>query len=93
MPSPALPDGASESSLIVHRLNAMDQRLDGMDQRLDGMDKRLDGMDKRLDRVETTLGGLSVSVGKTDTKINIVLGILGAIGSGASFLLIRLLLN
>ncbi len=79
MPSPAMPDGASESSLIVHRLNAMDQRIERMDE--------------RLDRVETTLGGLCVSVGKTDTKINIVLGILGAIGSGASFLLVRLLMS
>ena len=107
MPSPAMPDSASESSLVVHRLDSMDQRLDGMDQRLDSMDQRLDSMDQRLDsmdqrldrvdgrldRVEATLGGLCVSAGKTDTKINIVLGMLGAIGSGASFLLIRLLLN
>ena len=35
MPSPALRHGASESSLIVQRLNAMDQRLDNMDERLD----------------------------------------------------------
>ena len=79
MASTATPDGASESSLIVHRLNAMEQRLDSMDE--------------QQDQFGATLGGLSVSVGKIDTKINVVLGILGAIGSGASFLLIRLLLG
>ena len=66
-------------SLIVHRLNATEQRLDNMGE--------------RPDQLEATLGGLRVSVGKIDTRINVVLGIHGAIGSGASFLLIRLLLN
>ena len=54
MSSSAMQDGASESSLIVHRLNAMDHRLDNMD-------GRLGSMDERLDRVDATLGGLSVS--------------------------------
>ncbi|MCY4477054.1 MAG: hypothetical protein OXC70_03570 [Gammaproteobacteria bacterium] len=57
------------------------------------MDERLNGIDGRLDRFEVTLGALSVSVGKIETRINIVLGFLGVIGSGMSFLLIRLLLN
>ena len=98
MGSPARPAGANDSSLIAHRLNATDQRLDTIDQRLDAVDQRLDAMDQRLaamdgriGQLDSRVGALAVLVARMDTKINIVMGILGAIGAGASFLLIRLL--
>ena len=99
MPSVKIRGTANEQDIITHRLDGVDTRLDGIDKRLDGMDTRLDGMDTRLDGMDTRLDGIdkrlhekSVVLARLDTKMNIVMGILGAAGAGACFLLIRLLL-
>lgn len=52
---------------------------------------RLNSLDERVGRLEESVSGLGITAARLDTKMNIVLGILGAIGSGATFLLIRLL--
>ena len=86
MGSPAIPGSANEHSL-------MDQRFDAMDERMGRMEARLDKLDERVDRLEMAVGQMAVAVARLDTKMNIILGILGAAGAGASFLLVRLLLG
>ena len=85
MGSPAIP-GVNENSLIVHRLEEIDERFDRLE-------LRLDKLEERLGQLEATVGALAVAVAKMDTKINIVMGILGAAGAGVFFLLFRLLLG
>ena len=79
MASSASPNRGNGNVLILHRLTGMDERIG-----------RVVG---RVSSLEDAVRNLKVAVGKIDTKMNILLGILGAIGSGASFLFIRLLLN
>ena len=99
MGSSAIPDSAKEHSLTDHRFDAIDQRFDAIDQRFDAIDRRLDAMEQRLDAMEQRLDALdskvdtqAILLARLDTKMNIIMGILGAAGAGASFLLLRLLL-
>ena len=78
MGSSALPDSAKEHSLIDQRFDAIDRRLDAMDQRLDALDSKVDTQ--------------AILLARLDTKMNIIMGMLGVAGAGASFLLLRLLL-
>ena len=64
-----------------------------MDQRLDAIDRRLDAMDQRLDALHSKIDTQAILLARLDTKMNIIMGMLGAAGAGASFLLIRLLLG
>ena len=84
MGSSAVPDSAKEHSLTDHRFDAIDQRLDAIDQRFDAIDQRLDAIESKIDTQAILLARL-------DTKMNIIMGMLGV--AGASFLLIRLLLG
>ena len=97
MGSSAIPDSAKEHSLTDHRFDAIDQRLDAIDRRFDAIDQRFDAIDRRLDAMEQRLDALdskvdtqAILLARLDTKMNIIMGMLGA---GASFLLIRLLLG
>ena len=79
MGSSAIPDSAKEHSLTDHRFDAIDRRLDAIDQRLDALDSRVDTQ--------------AILLARLDTKMNIIMGMLGVAAAGASFLLIRLLLG
>ena len=85
MGSSVIPGSANEHSL-------MDQRLDTMDQRLDAIDQRLAQMTGRLDQLDAKVDGNAILLAKLDTKMNIVMGMLGAAGASAFFLLVRMLL-
>ena len=82
MGSSAIPDSAKEHSLTDQRLDAIDQRFDAIDQRLDAIDRRLDS------KVDTQ----AILLARLDTKMNIIMGMLGVAAAGAFFLLLRLLL-
>ena len=79
MGSSAIPDSAKEHSLTDHRLDAIDRRFDAIDQRFDALDSKIDTQ--------------AILLARLDTKMNIIMGMLGVAGAGASFLLIRLLLG
>lgn len=82
--SSASPERGKGNILIFHRLTGMHERIGRVEVRVSGLEKAVGALDQ-------TIANLKIAVGKIDTKMNIVLGTLGAIGSGASFLLIRLL--
>ena len=86
MGSSAIPGSAKEHSLTDQRFDAIDQRFDAIDQRLDAIDQRLDALDSKVD-------AQAILLARLDTKMNIIMGMLGVAGAGASFLLIRLLLG
>ena len=96
----AIPGSAKEYSLIEHRFDAIDQRFDAIDHRFDAIDQRFDVIDRRFDAIDQRVDALyskgdaqAILLARLDTKMNIIMGILGMAGAGASFLLIRLLLG
>ena len=93
MGSSVIPGSAKEHSLTDHRVDAIDQRFDAIDRRLDAMEQRLDAMEQRLDALDSKVDTQAILLARLDTKMNIIMGILGVAGAGASFLLIRLLLG
>ena len=50
-------------------------------------------MDRRLDSLDSKVDTQAILLARLDTKMNIIMGIFGVAGAGASFLLIRLLLG
>ena len=84
MESTSIRGSANRQDLITHRLDATVQRLDAVDERLLEMNEQLHKLGSKFDEH-------SIVLAKLDTKMNIVLGILGTAGVGASVLLVRLL--
>ena len=93
MGSSAIPGSAKEHSLTDQRFDAIDQRFDAIDQRFDAIDQRFDAIDQRLDAIDSKVDAQAILLARLDTKMNIIMGMLGVAGAGASFLLIRLLLG
>ncbi len=107
MGSSAIPGSAKEHSLTDQRFDAIDQRFDAIDQRFDAIDRRFDAIDQRFDAIDRRLDAIdqrldaldskvdtqAILLARLDTKMNIIMGMLGVAAAGASFLLIRLLLG